>query len=72
MKTIQEKIDEETANIKKLEETYPPCDFSKSDYDEVNKPYLLHHIEVRDAYWRRRMLIAERDGLDKDEISRIY
>lgn len=58
------KIQEETDLIKKLEKEYPKLDSSVHFYHKKNTAWHIHHTKVRDAYWRRRRLIAKRDGLE--------
>lgn len=70
--TLDDRIKEETLNIIRLERSYPMIDESVHFYDPKNLPYHIHHTATRDAYWRRRMLIAERDGLSKSETAKVY
>jgi len=59
MKTIQERVDEETALIHKLEaQTAPP--FTKpskeNNWQPDNTRYWEWRTALEDAYWRRRRL----------------
>jgi hypothetical protein len=59
-------IEAQTALIKQLEASYPVL-ASSDAFDKVAEmewrtAFNLHHTKVRDAFWCRRMLIAERNG----------
>lgn len=71
MNTDQQ-IQAETDLIKQLETSYPPFDAKVGTYHPTNTPWHIHHTKVRDAYWRRRMLIAKRDGLNIDATAQVY
>lgn len=64
MKDYAALIEAETKLIAELESSYPK-EFKSLEWYQ-------HHTKCRDAYWRRRMLIAERDGLDKHETAKVY
>jgi hypothetical protein len=69
---LNKQIEEQTALIKELEKSYPKLDNSVGFYDAANTQWHIHHTELRDAYWRRRMLIAKRDGIDENETAKVY
>lgn len=70
---LNRQIAEQTALIAELESSYPDSyDPSAGRHAKVNRPTEIHHTKVRDAYWRRRMLIAKRDDLDEQATAAVY
>lgn len=67
---LQNKIDAETALIKELEGSYPP--YNQDRYSPERRAFEIHDTKVRDAYWRRRMLITKRDGGDLNQTAKVY
>lgn len=61
---LEEMIKEITQEIKQTESHYP----GKYGTSE----WWIHHTLVRDLYWRRRMLITELEGGDKNETAKVY
>ncbi len=61
--TLDEKIEAETKLIAELESSSPKWYPELCRYHEDNKPWEIHQTAIRDAYWRRRMFIAEKEGL---------
>lgn len=70
--TTLEEYDEQTALIEALKQSYPKYDADAGRWAEVNRPYELHHIKIRDAYWRRRMLAAKLNGEDVKITAQVY
>lgn len=64
------KIEEETANIKRLEASYPTYVQDGGRYSQENRAWEIHHTEVRDAYWRRRIAQDRLDGTSEDVIAK--
>ncbi len=61
---LQRKIQEESDKIATLEKSYP---------DEWHsREWWIHHTEVRDAYWRRRMLTTQLEGGDINQTAEVY
>jgi hypothetical protein len=50
--------EQETALIKKLEASVPALAPGEHLYSQANTAYHIHVTEIKDAYWRRRMLTA--------------
>jgi hypothetical protein len=69
---IQKQIDQITQEIKLAEKSYPPRDATAHRWADINRPYELHCVKIRDLYWKRRMLIAKRDDLDTQETAKVY
>ncbi|RJQ30299.1 hypothetical protein C4565_00510 [Candidatus Parcubacteria bacterium] len=65
-------IDKETELIKTLEKTYPVMEDPSNRYSHKNLPWEIHHTKVRDAYWRRRMLLTELGGGDLNKTAEVY
>ncbi|RDJ35716.1 MAG: hypothetical protein DWQ19_12935 [Crenarchaeota archaeon] len=57
-KELKQQIEEQTALIAELEKSFPKRDDTVDRWHENNRPYEIHHVKVRDAYWKRRMLIT--------------
>ena len=55
---LEKAIKTETELIKKL----------KKDYPKMGKAWDIHDTKVRDAYWRRRRLIAQEEPNDPFDI----
>jgi len=70
MKTLDQQIEEQTKLIEELENSYP--ELVGKMYSDENYKWHIHHTKVRDAYWKRRMLIAEKKGLNEEQTARIY
>lgn len=69
---FQVKIDEETQNIKELGELKVPYNPELGRWHEDNRAFEIHQVNIRDAYWRRRMLIAKIENLDESETAQVY
>jgi hypothetical protein len=69
---LRQLIDKETEKIKTLEASYPELVEGKGLYDSANTPYHIHHTEVRDAYWRRRMFTSELNDGDLAATAQVY
>ncbi len=70
--TLQDKIIAETKLIAELESNRPEYHSGCGRYSEENKPWELHSVAIRDAYWRRRMLITKLEGGDETVTAQIY
>ncbi len=69
---LKQQIDEETNLIRTLENSYPEYVSKAGRYSPENRAFELHHTNVRDAYWRRRMLIAELENLSIQSALKCY
>jgi hypothetical protein len=72
MKSLEEQIEDKTKLIKELENKKVPYDNSKGRWHESNIAYETNYVSIRDAYWKRRMLIAKLEGLDTNETAKVY
>ena len=61
-------IDEQTKLIAELEASFPPYYKDLGRWHKDNGPLEAHYVRVRDAYWKRRMLIEKRDGASEEEL----
>ncbi|MCB0539976.1 MAG: hypothetical protein KDE33_20835 [Bacteroidetes bacterium] len=64
-KELKCQIQEETDLIARLEASYP-------DVVIGSREWFIHHTKVRDAYWRRRMLLDQLEGRSSEETAKVY
>jgi len=66
------KIEKETQLIAELEANKPEWYPELGRWHEKNREYEIHSVEIRDAYWRRRMLQTRLEGGDLAITAQVY
>lgn len=69
---IAEQIQQQTELIAELESSYPPYNADLDRWHKDNRPHEIHHVKIRDAYWKRRMLQTKLEGGDLSETAKVY
>ena len=65
-------IEQQTEIIEQLMSSYPVYHSELGRWSPENRAFELHDVKVRDAFWQRRMLIAELEGLDLEETAKVF
>lgn len=72
--TLEEQIAAQTQLIEELENGYKDVEYfpELGRHHKSNRKFNIHHTNVRDAYWRRRMLVAKLENFDLNETAKLY